>query len=116
AIWPDTAGAFHRVSAKAVTPTSDQPIWDEYGLQEAEEASYESPDTKFTATAYRFQDSTGAMAAFEWMRPPDAKPSTLAKLAAESPNVTLVGRGNYILKFTGYQPAGPLLASVFENL
>ncbi|MFN7992104.1 MAG: DUF6599 family protein [Bryobacteraceae bacterium] len=116
AILPDTVGSFHRVSVKAVSPTSDQPIWDEYGLQESEQASYESPEAKFAATAYRFQDSTGAMAAFEWMRPADAKPSTLAKLAVETPALTLVARGNYILKFTGYHPSGPLLTAIVENL
>ena len=69
AIWPDPLGPFQRVSAKAVTPSADQAIWDEYGFREAETAQYEGNGGKFTATAYLFQDPTDALAAFDWLRP-----------------------------------------------
>ena len=71
---------------------------------------------KFTATAWRFQDPTGALGAFEWLRPADAKPSALAKLAAETPTGTILVHGNYVLRFEGYHPAAPFLATVVEGL
>src|SRR5579863_1556516 len=74
AIWPENLGNLHRTSAHPVAPTADQAIWDEHGLQEAETAQYETSGEKFTATAYRFQDPTGAMAGFEWLRPADSTP------------------------------------------
>lgn len=116
AVWPDALGTLKRVSSKPAGPPSDQAIWDEYGLQEGETAQYEGPDAKFAATAYRFQDPTGAMAAFEWLRPADATPSTLAKLAAESAAGTILVHGNYVLRFDGYHPASPLLTTVIEGL
>ena len=116
AIWPDQLGPFHRVSVQSVAFQSDNAIWDEYGFKEAEEAQYQDDGQKFTATAWRFEDPTGALGAFQWMRLPDAKPSTLAKLAAETPAVTLLAHGNYILRFVGYHPAAPLLTQLIEGL
>jgi hypothetical protein len=116
AIWPDALGTFQRVSSQGVAFQSNQPIWDEYGFREGEEAQYQGDGQKFTATAYRFQDSTGAMAAYEWMRHPDSKPSSLARLAAETPTGTILTHGNYVLRFVGYHPAAPFLTTVIQGL
>jgi len=116
AIWPDALGPFHRVSAKAIAVESDQAIWDEYGLREGETAQYAGDGQKFTATAWRFQDPTGALGAFEWLRPPDSKPSPVAKLAAESATDSLLTHRNYLLRFEGYHPAAPILTTFVEGL
>lgn len=116
AVWPDNLGAFRRVSAQSVAFQSNQPIWNEYGFQEGEEAQYQGDGQKFTATAYRFQDSTGAMAAYEFMRLPDSKPSALARLAAETPTGSILTHGNYVLRFEGYHPAAPFLTTVIQGL
>jgi hypothetical protein len=117
AIWPDALGPFHRVSAKAVaTPAADQAIFDEYGFGEGETAQYEGDRQKFTATAWRFQDTTGALGAFEWLRPADSKPSALAKLAAETPTGAILTHLNYVLRFEGYHPAAPFLTTFVEGL
>ena len=116
AIWPDTLGAFHRVSAQPATPAADLAIWDEYGLREGETAQYEGDGQKFTATAYRFQDPTGALGAFQWLRPADSKPSALAKLAAETSAGSILAHGNYVLRFEGYHPAAPFLTTLIEGL
>jgi len=116
AIWPDPLGTFHRVSARPVTPTADQTIWDEYGFREGETAQYEADGQKFTAAAYRFQDPTGALGAFEWLRPADSKPSALAKLAAETSTGSILAHGNYVLRFEGYQPTAPFLTTLIESL
>src|SRR5437899_3000638 len=83
AIWPDAIGAYHRVSTTPVK-LEDRPIWDEYGLKESESARYENGSDSFTVTGYRLQDTTGAMAAFQWQRPAKSTPSTLAPMAAET--------------------------------
>ena len=116
AIWPDQLGAFHRVSANAVAVQSDQAIFDEYGYREGETAQYEGDGQKFTATAWRFQDTTGALGAFEWLRPADSKPSALAKLAAETSTGAILTHLNYLLRFEGYQPAAPILTAFVEGL
>jgi hypothetical protein len=115
AMLPDSVGVFHRVSAQPVA-FQKQALPDEYGFQEGEEAQYEGDGQKFTATAYRFQDPTGALAAFEWMRPADSKPSGIAKVAVDWPDGSLLLEGNYVLKFVGYHPGAPLAAALVENL
>jgi hypothetical protein len=116
AIWPDQVGTFHRASAQGVTPASDQAIWDEYGFREGETAQYEGDGQKFTATAYRFEDPTGALGAFDWLRPADSKPSALAKLAVETSNGALLTHGNYVLRFDGYHPPAAFLTTLIEGL
>ena len=103
-IWPDTFGAFHRAAAKSIE-VSDGPLWDEFGLQQAERAQYELQAKKFTGTAYRLQDSTGALSAFDAKRPADAKTCSLGKLAAESGDAVILAYGNYLLTFEGYKPS-----------
>src|SRR5690242_8040921 len=83
AILPDAVGPYHR-GAVSQSAISDRAVWDEYGLKASEKAAYENGAETFTATAYRLQDPTGALAAFQWLRPPDATASTAAKLAAET--------------------------------
>jgi hypothetical protein len=116
ASWPDTLGTFHRVSDQAVAFESNNDIWDEYGFKEGEEAHYQDGDQKFTATSWRFVDPTGALGAFEWMRPEDAKPSALAKLAAETPTVTILAHGNYVFRFVGYRPTTLMLDTLVLGL
>jgi hypothetical protein len=104
AILPATIGAYQRTAASKPA-ISDQPIWTEYGLKESETAAYQNGDAKFTATAWQLPDTTGSMAAFQWQRPAAAKPSTLAKLAAETSDSLLLVYGNYLLSFDGYKPS-----------
>ena len=116
AIFPDMLGAFHRVSAHAVSFQSNRAIWNEYGFQEGEEAQYADGAQKFTATAWRFEDPTGALAGFEWLRPEDSKPSALARFSADTPGATLLVHGNYVLRFTGYHPTAAFLTPLVESL
>src|ERR1051326_7875334 len=108
AIWPDTIGVFHRVSA-GPAKLEDRPVWDEYGLKESETARYENGAESFTATGYRLQDTTGAMAAFQWQRVAKATPSTLAPMASETPDSVILVHGNYVLSFAGRKPRPPAM-------
>ena len=116
AVWPDTLGTFHRVSAHAFTPTADQAIWNEYGFREGETAQYQGPDGKFTATAYQFEDPTGALAGFEWLRPSDSKPSAIGRLASETVTNTMLVHGNYVFSFNGFRLPTPLLDTLVQGL
>jgi hypothetical protein len=114
-ILPDQIGPAKRISAKPA-PLSDQKLWSEYGLQESEQAQYEAGPQKFTATAYRLQDSTAALGAFEWQRPKNAEQSQLGKLAAETATGTMLAHGNYLLVFEGYKPKFAELEPLLQNL
>jgi hypothetical protein len=103
AILPDAIGAFHRTSVSQPA-ISVRDLWDEYGLRDYESAAYENGAAKMTATAYQLQDPTGAMAAFDWLRPANAKVSRLATYAAETPSRLVLVRGSYLLDFDGYKP------------
>jgi hypothetical protein len=104
AILPATIGAYQRASTSK-PPLSDKPVWDECGLKDSETAVYQTGADTCTVTAYQLQDTTGALAAFEWQRPADAVPSTGAKLAAETPDSLVLAFGNYLLRFAGHKPA-----------
>src|SRR5260370_18836897 len=114
-IWPDTIGAFHRTATTQVN-LQDRALWDEYGLKESEGARYENGDESFTVTGYRLQDTTGALAAFDWQRPTDAKPSKLASLAAETPDGLVTVHGNYLLTFSGRKPEPAELSALFDGM
>ncbi len=114
-LWPDTFGSFHRTSDQPLE-VSDRAFWDECGFQQAEQAGYEFQTRKFTATAYRLQDSTGSLAAFDWQRPADAKPSALGKLAVESSDSVTLAYGNYLLSFSDYKPSVAEIDGLVQTL
>jgi hypothetical protein len=115
AIFPDAIGAWRR-AAVSKPVLADGPLWDEYGLQESETATYENGSAKFTATAWRLQDSTGALAAYDWQRLGNSEASSVAALAAETADSLLLVHGNYLLSFNGYKPTTPELDPVIESL
>ena len=114
-VWPDNFGAFHRTADQPVQ-VPDRPLWDEYGLQKAEQCQYESGPRKFTAIAYQLQDSTGALGAFDWQRPANAKASTLSKLAVETADSAMLAHGNYLLFFQGYKPTVAEIGGLIQTL
>ncbi|SPF36537.1 conserved exported hypothetical protein [Candidatus Sulfopaludibacter sp. SbA4] len=115
AILPDTIGPFHRASTSPPA-LADRPLWDEYGLKDSEAAAYQNGPAKFTATAYRLQDTTACLAAFDWQRPPQSTPSKLANLAAETADSLLLVNGNYLLSFQGYKPTAAELATLTQAI
>jgi hypothetical protein len=103
AVWPDQFGAFTKASSKPVE-LAGKSVWNEYGLQETEQAEYSSGAQRFTAVAFRFRDPTGALAAFQWQTPARATPSKLGKYAVETPQAALVAFHNYLFRFDGRKP------------
>ena len=115
AIWPEQLGTFTRGPA-GPAPVAEEAVWDEYGLQESEQASYTSASRKFTATAYRMKDPTGALAAFQWQRPAAATKSIVASLAAETPTGVVFAYHNYLFRLEGYKPSSEELAPLLNGL
>jgi hypothetical protein len=102
AILPDTIAAWQK-GAVAVAPVPEPKVWAEYGLQDSESTTYSDGDRKFPISAWRFNDATGAMAAFYEIRPADAHVSQLMGLSAENAAQQLVAAGNYLFLFKGQQ-------------
>jgi hypothetical protein len=115
AILPDSIGAYQR-GAVSQPSLDNRPVWDECGLKKWESAAYQNGKAKFVATAYQLTDTTGALAAFDWQRPSDAKPSSAASLAAETATGLMLVHGNYVLSFSGYKPTMPELDAVASTL
>ncbi len=116
AIFPDQLGPYAK-SAPTTVSAPDRELDDEYGIQASESAEYTSPDKKhFAATAWRFQDSTGAMAMFEARRPPKATPSKMSKLAVTTSDGVIFTYGNYLLQLTGALPTQAELDQLYDQL
>jgi hypothetical protein len=103
AILPDTIGDWKKGAAASAT-IPDQKVWQEYGLQDSETAEYAAGTTKYSISAYRFSDATGAFAAFNQVRPADARPVEVTGLGVENGVDELVAVGNYLFVFKGYKP------------
>lgn len=103
AIFPDQIGAFKKGPPRAIA-VPDRALFDEYGLQATEQAEFTAPEKRFTATAWRLHDSTGAMALFEARRPPGATPSNVATLSVRTSDGVIFAYGNYVFQLTGAVP------------
>ncbi len=103
AILPETIGAWQRgAPSAAVIP--DQRVWQEFGLQDSETSPYSANGQKYTISAYRFADATGAFAALDQIRPADAKPADTTGVGLQDETGEFIAVGNYLFVFNGYKP------------
>ena len=106
AIWPPEIDAYKRQTVAPADTAVQADVWQEYGFVEGEKAVYQQGARKLTATAWRFNESTGAMAAFFWHAPAGGTPIPLMKNALAAKGVTLTAIGNYLVRFEGsYRPS-----------
>ena len=96
AILPQQLGPNHRSTSGPVQTTTNNAVWDEYGLETAERASYGA----FRITAYQFKDTTGAFAAAAWLK-------------ASDPGITTIG--NYVVSCAGQCPKSAKLNDWLSN-
>ena len=115
AIFPDQIGTFKK-GAPRTMGIPDQALYNEYGLDTTEQAEFESADRRFTATAWRLKDSTGAMALFEARRPSGATASKITPLAVQTSDGMIFAYGNYVFQLTGAVPGPADLQPVFDQL
>ncbi|HLH03229.1 MAG TPA: DUF6599 family protein [Bryobacteraceae bacterium] len=90
----------------------DQAIWREYGLVQTQTAQ----QGKLTVTSYQMKDTTGALAAWEWIRTPGAHSCDLAALCSQDAGRTVVSDFNWVLVFSGGQPDKAQVASALAAL
>src|SRR5205085_5372866 len=119
AILPDQIGDFTRGEIKSVAPP-DAALYQEFGFVAAEQAQYAPPDKKagkrFTATAWRLRDSTGALALFDVLLPEKAVPAQLSTLSVTTPDGALFAYGNYVFQISGQVPEQKDLDLLFSQL
>lgn len=105
AIWPPEIDAYKRQTVAPAT-VAQADVWQEYGFVEGETATYLQGAKKLVATAWRFNESTGPMAAFYWQAPAKGTPIPLMKNALAAKGLTLAAVGNYLVRFEGtYRPS-----------
>jgi hypothetical protein len=115
AIFPDHIGTFDK-GAPAALSMPDRELLNEFGLEATEQAEYKFEKKRFMATAWRFKDSTDALAFFEAHRPSGATPAPLSKLSASTSDGTIFAYGNYVFQFTGAVPPAADLQPVYAQL
>ncbi len=101
-LWPEQMAEYKKV-ASAPLAIEDRPLWEEYGLLQAEQAEYAAPGRTVKITAWRMNDPTGAFAAFQLVRPANAKASDLAEASAETSDGVLFVFGNYLIRIDGWK-------------
>ena len=116
AIFPDKIGTFEKSAPKTIG-IPDQALYEEYGLEETESAEYTAPDKKhFSAVGWRLHDSTGALALFQFRRPPGAVPSDISTLAVRTSDGVIFAFANYVFQFTGDFPDPASLNPFYAQL
>ena len=98
-LLPDYYDKMAKANSQAVA-APDPALFEEYGFDQSEKAEY----GKMIVTAWRFRDTTGAFAGFQYLRPSDAKGCDMAKVAACTVAEDTVAQGNYVLQFAGKKP------------
>ncbi len=104
ALLHEALGPFERTQARPYE-TSEPAIFDEFGLEESEEAEYRTADGRsLTMRALQFYDDTGALAAFSWLRPAGATEVERGERAAEKGHLILIHFANYVVSIEGDTP------------
>ncbi|HYO81015.1 MAG TPA: hypothetical protein VES20_06420 [Bryobacteraceae bacterium] len=101
AILPQSFAGFQRSGAPSQPgmDPADKPLWDEYGLVEAERAAYVSGGSEVIITAWRLKDPTGAYGVRHW-------------LGANA----VVTHDNYVLRVEGQRPDKETMAQLWSQL
>jgi hypothetical protein len=119
AMFPETIGHW-KLSGTAAAQIPDQKVWQEYGLKDSQTATYSDAGKSWSLAGYRFDDATGAMAAFDAVRPEDARPVKLDDIgvpnAVATPSQEVVAAGNYLFVIDGYKPERVELNHVFGTV
>ncbi len=114
-IWPETWGGSKRVDAAPVAVT-EPALWAEYQGEAAERATYSGPMGKFSATAWRLNDATAALAFYQASRPSKAIPVAGALAVSLLPSGQILAHDNYVLMFEGWRPLDNEMAALYKAL
>lgn len=104
ALLHEALGPFERQEPRPYLP-QDPDVFDEFGLELAEEAEYVAPDGRTAVVrALQFYDDTGAFSAYSWLLPPDAAAAERGERAVEKGDSILIHFANYVLALEGDWP------------
>ena len=115
AVWPEKWREHTRVKSEPLSPP-DSSLFSEFGGDRAEKALYSGPAGKFTATAYRLSDATGALAWYQATRPDNAIPLRGTIIGATTPGSMMVMYENYLLVFEGWRPTSNEFRELWTKL
>lgn len=100
----EALGPFERSEPQPYEPP-DREVFDEFGLEEAEQAQYRTADGRSVLVrAMQFYDDTGAVAAYSWLRPAGATEVERGERAVEKGDYILIHFANYLLSLEGDTP------------
>lgn len=114
-IWPEAWQSHTRSKVEPVNP-AETLLWTEYGGETAERAVYDGPVGRFSATAYRMTDATGALAWYQAIRPANAVPVRGAASVATTPGSQVMAHQNYVFVFEGWRPLDKEMAALYPQL
>ena len=104
-LLPEALGKFERKSVISHTP-AEKDLYQEFGFEEGETARYDASavDQSVSITARRFQDPTGAFAAFLWLHPAEGVEKSYGEDSFQNGEYTLIHFGNYVIEMRGAEP------------
>ena len=111
AILPGQWDHSARTALAPVAP-SDAALWSEFGLVKEVKAQY----GKTSVTAYQMKDTTGALAAWEALRPAAAQPCQLEPFCAVAPDLAITFDANYVVEFRGPVPGKKEVEALYAAL
>src|SRR5947209_19775766 len=65
AVLPEQFGSLKRSGAVETAAPNDRQLWDEFGFDSGETATYAGPNGPVTVSLWKFKDTTGAFAAHQ---------------------------------------------------
>ena len=113
---PDALGDFLRESAEPISP--EQPdLFDEFGFEEGQSGTYRTPDgRRLEVEAYRFQDATGSLAAYQWIRPAGGDFVPYGERAVQKGRTTVIHFGNFAVRMIGDDAFGEHIEAMLSFL
>lgn len=90
----------------------DQALWREYGLVHTDVAK----QGRLTITTYEMKDLTGALAAWEWLRPSNGTSCEFSAFCSENAEQTVVTDYNYVIVFDGAKPSKAQVTAALNEL
>jgi hypothetical protein len=100
---PQSIGLFDRTGVVKNVPQPPD-VFGEFGLESVQSADFRGHGAKGVLTVYKLKDASGALAAWDWIRPANSRHCSLADRCAEAGNRRLILDANYLLDFQGFAP------------
>ena len=98
---PEALGDFVRQSADPFEPEQAD-LFAEFGFEEGQQGAYHTSDGRdLEVTAYRFEDPTGAFAAYQWLRPVGGEFVPYGERALLLDDTTVIHFGNFVVRMSG---------------